>query len=212
MVDTLDIITAAQARQALFRQSATEYDATNVDDLGNMITAVSRRVDELCGPVVQRTVTEHHRLSRPRPYRLFPYQTPVSSVTSVDEWDGTSGSTTTLTANSFGTAPASAGFRLVQLNSPHGDYIVRQSAGSDVRFQQPEVRLVYVAGRYADTASVGELWTNAVQSILRRMWDREQGAWARPVDPYGDPNAGSRFFNAIDHVVKEQLADEKRVA
>src|SRR3954470_17383830 len=55
MADALDVITLAEAKQALNAgPSSTTDDAL----LASYVTTVSRRMDQLCGPIVKRTVTE----------------------------------------------------------------------------------------------------------------------------------------------------------
>ena len=72
---TLDILTETEASQ-----TASGIDtALPSDELARMVTAVSARIDELVGPVVNRAVTEYHNgggVIRPR-------QTAVASVTTL---------------------------------------------------------------------------------------------------------------------------------
>jgi hypothetical protein len=195
-VDLLDILTEAEATRAAFGTEA----AAQVDQIHRMNTAVSRRIDELVGPVVQRTVTEYHDGGTDV---IYPRLYPVASVTSVTEWDGSA--QTVLTADTWGVAGAASGFFL------DVDRILRRSGGSAYRFTSgsQSVKLVYVAGRYADTAAVDARFKEAAAEVLRRLWNRESGAWARGSDPFQDDQGGSsRFFRAFDVVIAELLADE----
>src|SRR5437868_6897514 len=88
----LDLITLNEAKHEL------NLDLTSTDpdgELARYITAVSRRLDDLCGPIVERTVTdEPHNGGR---VRIF-LDAPISSVTTVKEYSGTT--LTTLTEES----------------------------------------------------------------------------------------------------------------
>ncbi len=55
MSDTLDVISLAEGKSAV---GITTGDTSQDTALAQKITAVSRRIDRLCGPVVQRTVTD----------------------------------------------------------------------------------------------------------------------------------------------------------
>jgi hypothetical protein len=203
MADTLDIITLQAGVTA-----ALGVDGGNHDEaIAQAITAISRRIDDLCGPVVARAVTEYHDGGG---CSIVPRRTPVDSVTTLKEYDGSS--TTTLTADSFGTVNAD-GYRLQQRDYAHECEILRTDLGEVAYFPTGFdcVELVYSAGRYATTAAVDERFQVACQSILRRMWDREAGAWGRAADPFEEGLApSSRFFNAVDHIVNEQLGKDKR--
>lgn len=204
----LDVLTAPDAIRAAL---GVDTPGDHAGDIARMVTTVSERIDKLCGPVVRRTITELHdggdHLIRPR-------ETPVETITSVTEWDGTT--KTVLTEDAWGTAGAAQGYRLRKSPTyPHDVAIRRQRSGKPSRFAAgPDaVQIVYVAGRYPDTDSVGPLFREVATEILRRLWDREAGAWARAPNPFepGTAAAGSsRFFNAVDHVIKELANAELR--
>lgn len=190
----LDILTEAQAIRA----------ALGGDDPGSHLTeivransAISARIDALVGPVVQREVTEYHDGGVIRPF-----QTPVTSVTSVTEWDGST--QTVLTEVAWGVA--GSGFS-VERSSTH-DVVIRASERRFVSGVR-SVRLVYVAGRALDTSSVPVRYTEAAAGVMRRLWNREAGAWARGTDPFEQDASSPRFFRAVDYVVDELLHDEK---
>lgn len=206
MADLLDILTEAEASRAALGTDSP--GASHLEQIARMNTAISRRIDELVGPVVQREVTEYHDGDVEV---LLPRQTPVASVTTVTEWDGTT--QTALTADTWGAAGASSGFTFEQSSGyGHSARILRRSSGGPSRFAagSQSVRLVYTAGRYADTASVDPLFKEAAAEIMRRLWNREAGAWARGADPFDAEGMGtSRFFRAVDHVIDELLGHEK---
>lgn len=206
-VDPLDIISTAEARIAI------NMDADNTEhtaEIEQFVTAISRRFDEVIGPVVNRTVTEYHDGGVAA---IWPRQTPVASVTTVKEWDGTT--TTTLTADSWGTAGNTDGYLLEESGSyAHDARIFRRSGGSNALYGtgQRSIELVYEAGRAADTTSVDKRIKAAVGMVLRRMWKREAGMWA--VAPSfldnTDPELGTVFFKAVDPMIAEMLPDETK--
>lgn len=187
-----DIVTLAEAKDAIKGFSGSSWDA----ELQRWITAVSERVDELYGPVVAREVTE--RLPGGGSMLLLSY--PALSFTSVTEYAGTSG--TVLSLEDFpGTVSANDYF----WESSRPWLLTRRASGYDTRFGSPVV-VVYQAGRYADTASVGARWKTAVLDVLRRRWGRESQAWARSgqFTDVEEP-VGPLFFNAVDQALRELL-------
>jgi hypothetical protein len=170
------------------------------------VTGVSKRVDELCGPVVRRQVTdERHDGGKARVFTDLEH---AVSVQSVSEWSG--GVETVLEEETLSTLPA-AGFLLDSKGAY--SFIWRRQAGSDCRFVvgRRNVVVAYRAGRYESTTVVGEVFKTAAGSVLRRLWKREQDSWAHspalPTDNE-DPQTTMRFFKAVDPMIKELLADE----
>lgn len=200
---TLDVISLDDAKLAI---NVSDVDAHN-DEIMAFITAMSLRMDQTIGPVVNRTVTEYHDGGCGV---IFPRQTPVSTVTTLKEYDGSA--TTTLTAETFGTEPAD-GYLLEKSGSyAHDHRIVRRDGGSDYLFAsgRRNVELVYVAGRAADTDSVDHRISQVAGMILRRLWRREAGSWTQSSDFFEatEPTLGVGFFKVMDSVVAEFLGDE----
>lgn len=203
--DLLNILSLGEGQRALpLVNSTDEKDAS----LLQFITGLSRRIDELCGPVVARSLTELHDGGDSY---IRPFKTPVYSVTTLTEYDNTTG--TVLSVESNSSKPANA--YLIDRNSALSNlvYLLRRSSNADSTFPsgRRNVELVYQAGRYANTAAVDAKFKMAAGAILRRLWDREAGAWARGANPLEAAEPGSRFFNAIQHVVNEQLAGELQI-
>ena len=161
--DPLDVITLAEAKAALNIPTAnTTLDA----EIATYITAISGRLDDLCGPIVIRTVTEQH--DEPGD-RIFLSQYPVDTVTTVTEYTG--GTATVLTAENLETNSADN----YLLDAPIG-VIRRRSGWSTVCFASTAVVVEYEAGRYADTASVARKFKQAAEIMLSHLWRGEQGA------------------------------------
>ena len=130
------------------------------------ITAVSLKIDELCGPVVVRNVVETHVL--PVDYwvsTIWPYKAPIDKINKVDEYS-MGGVHTPLTAETT-TSKGNAAF----LFDPVRYLIVRRCDGFPIYFPYSGMVVVdYDAGRFADTASVDERFKGAARLILHNLW------------------------------------------
>lgn len=158
MADTLDILTLVEGKSALNIPSTdNQYDT----ELAQVITAASRIVDDVAGPVVQRTITNEPHNGGAVFVALD--NAPVVSVTSVTEYTGSSSSV--LTAE---TTPglAGAGYLLAD------DVLWRRSSGYDRWWAtgRANVLVTYVAGRYANTAAVDSLFKEATAVALVHLW------------------------------------------
>lgn len=198
--DLLDVITLAAAKVAINQPAAT---ASHDGQLERFITAISRRMDEVIGPVVNRAVTEYHDGGG---CALWPRQTPVSSITTLTEASGTT--TTELTAQTFGTE---ADYILEQSGSYAHDHRIVKVSGTFPTGHQ-NVQLVYVAGRAANTAAVNARIVSAAGMIMRRLWRRESSSWAQTNvwDEATEPTLGVGFFKVVDPMIAEFLADEMK--
>lgn len=210
MADTLDLLTLAEGYTAI-NDSASALAGTGPYDtrLAQMITAVSRRVDDKCGPVVQRTISgEEHprRQGRDLGNAIYLRYRPVASVTTITEYVGTSPQV--LTAENFPTVTGND-YRLV--NNGLSGVVERRNSGYPWAFaagsQYGRVIVTYVAGRYASTAAVDAKFKEAAAAILLRLWKRGGGPWAGGSDPFTD-SSGIGFFRAVDPMIAEFLAEE----
>lgn len=163
--DTLDVITLAEAKLAAkIGASVTTYDG----NLAMLITAVSRRFDTLVGPVVIRTVTaETHNGGKTK---IQLHYRPVSSVTTVTEYNNLASATLTAESNTAKTANNYS----VDLDS---GIIYRRASNYDKAFAsgRRNVAVTYVAGRAADTASVDARFKEAAKITVAHIWRPEQG-------------------------------------
>lgn len=202
MADTLDVLTLDEVKASI--NLATSV-ATHDTELARFITAVSRRLDDLCGPIVKRTVTdEPHDGGRPQ---VFFDKTPIASVTTVKEYSGTT--LTTLTAESVSSQVADQ----YLLDSRLG-LLYRRSGGSDSTFAtgRRNILVTYSAGRYDNTATVDPKFKVAAGLILQEMWRPHAGAWAQSADPYSGPlpSASVNPWAALPKAARDILADELR--
>lgn len=198
MSDTLDLLTLDEAKRAL---NVPLADTTQDTEIASYITAVSRRIDDMCGPVVIRTVTGE--LHTGGTSMIFPYMAPVATISSLAEYVGTT--STALAAETNATKTAND-----YLVSVDGYVIYRRATGGDSIFPvgRSNVVLTYTAGRYATTAVVDQLFKQAAAIFLSHLWRFEQGQGSTTfgafeeglgIPSFGTPNA-----------VRDLLADELR--
>ena len=182
MADT-DIITLDEAMTAI---SMTGTGAQQAGQVSLFVSAVSDLLDDICGPIVERTVTETIDAAG---NLLFPTYSPVASITSITEY--VSGTGTVLTAETSTTS---------------GDYLLRDDiiarrSGFFTTTWDGSVTIVYVAGRYASTEEVGTKFKLAAQEIIAREWPQYASAWSRGGDVFGAPEGGLGFFKSVEPVV-----------
>lgn len=197
MADLLDILTPEEGRTAI---NMPVGNSDHDDEITQQVTAVSRMIDAACGPVVQRTITaEVHDAAS----TLWLRHPPVASVTQVRTASG--GTITTLEPVAFG--GTTDGYT-IDLSSGR---LSRSYGGSVASWGSGQVEVTYVAGRYADTATVDERFKTCAASVLRRLWKREAGTWAQSSDFLADlgsdtPSVG--FFRVAKPIIDEMLWDE----
>lgn len=199
MADLLDILTLAEAKTALNLAGTTVHDA----ELPAWITAASRRLDRAVGPVIRRTVTAELHDGGGHEVRTALW--PVASFTTVKEYANTTA--TTLTAETNTTKPADA-----YLAEPYGSdptlfsgALRRRGTGSDRRFATGarNVEVTYVAGRYADTASVDEIFKTGARLVLQNFWNSQRPNIAQ-VGEFEIPTGNWPRFS-IPNAVRELL-------
>jgi hypothetical protein len=181
MADLLDVVTADECAAAL--------DSLDVDDgqLPRYVTAVSRRIDGLCGPVVVRDVTdERHDGGRPT---IALREIPVFAITSVTEYR--SGTGVTVIAD-IDDVLATDGYVFDGLSG-----LLRRTVSGCARAWTPgyqNVKVTYTPGRYATTADVDERFRQAAVMMVRHLWLADQGVGSdmyglSTVAPFATPNA-----------------------
>lgn len=201
-VDILSLEEARRAANVPNPSTASPVDA----ELQLALTGISRRVDALCGSVVQRTYTgEEYDGGGTRILLDHHY---AASVTSIVEYSGTTSATLAEQSN---TVHPAAGFRIKRV----GPYSwLRRTSGTAAgrfAFGVQNIVVTYVSGRYANTAAVEEHFKTAVGAMLRRAWKREQSAWAQSpgfLENAEDPSTQNMFYRAIDPMLREFLAHE----
>ena len=169
MANAVDWISLTEAKNAL---NIGASDTSQDTDIAAYVTGVSQALDGSVGPGVVRTLTaELHSggdsVGRERIYLRY---RPVSSITSITEYAYTTAQA--LTAESNSVKPAE-GYH-VELKQ---GVITRRSSGGTARFPigKDNISVTYIAGRFADTASVDANFKRAAEMTLLHNWRREQG-------------------------------------
>lgn len=165
MADTLDVLTVAESQSAItVTSSNTTIDATA---LAAMVTAVSREMDRLCGPIVQYERTD--RLDGGKT-DVMTFRRPISSVVSVTEYYFNTPYVLTEEI------PGSATTRQYRLEKRHGRLFRREST-YDTYWAPGRGNVIvdYVAGRFANTAAVDPQFKQAAKLAVANLWRREYG-------------------------------------
>jgi hypothetical protein len=202
MPDPLDIVTLNEAKSEL----NIDINDTSVDAvISRYVTAASRRIDKLCGPVVARTVTDTFDGGRLQAIRFVRLSAePVLAFTSVTEYAG--GTPQALTAETL-TTNTVTDYQFV----PETGMLFRRASGNPSWFPLGEqnIVVVYTAGRAVDTThadadfKMGALWA------VKKMWsgrtmseDLLSGNAA--VSPFG-VIPGSVITNGVKDMLAEHL-------
>lgn len=193
-----DLLSDTEARAVISMGAA---DSSKADALTRAITAVSTRLAASCGTIIQGTITgELHDGGQSYVYLKA---SPVVSVTTVVEYDGTTAGTLTAETNS---SKPDASYHVNKVNGK----LYRRHTGGDVRFiyGRQNISVTYVAGRCADTASVSPIFKEAAAITLKNWW-RMYEAGNAVVQQYDVPQASFPTF-AIPKAAKELLGNEWR--
>lgn len=172
--DTLNVLTLLEAKGAL---GIAGSDTTRDTVLLQKVAAVSRRLDRLCGPIVQRTITDEVHPGGCPSIRVRHW--PVASFTTVTEYDATT--PTVLTREDFDTQPTDGYLPERWESTPTAVFngvIWRRSSGYGAWFPfGPEaVKVTYVAGRAATTAAVDPVFKEAAGIALKNLWRTMESA------------------------------------
>lgn len=184
MADTLDVVDLDEAKDAVAGGSA-DYDAL----LPAWITGVSRRLDRLVGPIVQRTITGEQHDGGWHDIDLTWW--PITSVTSVTEYDDTTSTALSEETNASKTADDYLLERWAPDPTLYTGRIRRRSNNGDATFPtgRNNVEVTYVAGRFADTSSVDEKYKTGARLMLQHL--------TRSIQP-------DTFATSVDGIVSNQ--------
>lgn len=205
VVATTDLLTMPEARRAVNLPDPESGNSMDIE-LQLFVSGISDRIDELCGPVVQRTISSE--LHDGGVAKILLNKQWVSSVTTATEYVSTTG--TTLTAESNSSKPSSA--YLLESVGPYS-WLRRRSSGGDTLYAsgRGNIDVTYVAGRVASTAAVTEQFKLAASAVLRRLWKREGSSWSQQPSFFPDtenPTPTLQFYRAVDPMVKELLCGQ----
>ena len=179
---TNDLLTRLEAQRAL---NLDGLPRGADDELDAFVTAISIRLDEICGPFVSRAVTENYDGGT---VSIALRSWPVVSFTSVTEYDSTTA--TVLTAETNASKPSSA-----YLWDSVTGLLHRRSGGGDATFASGRQNIVVVtsAGRHATTAAVSDRVKTAAGIVLGHIWRAEHGAGTATFGDESIPAFGPAF-------------------
>jgi hypothetical protein len=162
---TLDLLDSNEAAGALAGTGTP--DSTK---LAMLNTAVSHLLDEICGPIVTRSVTRTVIAPSGAIWLDVPVGSPTFAISNLAVTEYTGGVGTTLAAETA-TVSTANDYRF----DPTLGRLARRSSWYDTAWAGQEVLVVYIAGRFASTAAVGAKFKQAAKIALRHMWALEQG-------------------------------------
>ena len=202
MAEATDVLTLEEAKLALnIEQSDTSQDT----ELTFLVTAVSQRLDDLCGAIVKRTVTDEQYTGGGT--SIFLRHAPASAtatttISTVKEYSG--GTLTTLTAEALTTSTASDYSFDARLG-----VLTRRSTWSDVAFGTQRVVVTYSPGRFASTDLVDKRFKEAAKAYLQTIWESGQGVQGSVTyGPTDDTSVGGSNFALAESRAKLLLQDE----
>jgi len=197
----LDVISVAEARVAAGYSAGDQSKDVRLQWL---ITAVSLKLDELVGPIIQRTVTERHNGGFAQ---ILLRRRPVTSISSIVEYR--SGTATTLTAETV----SAQGDYLAELADDDSGLlsgmVYRRSGFADTYWPagRQNVVVTMLAGRFADIpAAAGSRFAQAARLAVKANWAGELNA-VQNLGEYDVPMASFPTVT-IPKAAVDMLADQ----
>lgn len=200
ITSTYDLLTLDEAKAALNIPLA---DTTFDTEFHLYITAVSQRLDDLCGLIVKRSVADE--VHDGGLTMVWPDSVPVATIGEVVEYSA--GTATILTAE---TLTVAGDYALIDAGN-HNSRLHRRSSWNDRTFASGRGNIVisYVAGRFDSTADVSPKFKQAAAKALSWLWRGDQGAGTAT---FGAADGTSLFGLgfALPNSVVEMLAYERK--
>jgi len=193
-----NVLTSEEARLGL---QIGAGDTKYFDWVDHFNGAVTAKLEACVGPIVQGTVTnEVHNGGRDY---IYLNESPVVSIVQVVEYSGTVAGTVTAESNSSKPDPGYI------IHKPSGKLWRRASGGwGCFPCGLDNITVTYVAGRYADTASVDDRFKSAALIMLKNAWRTFEDSTS-PVGEFQVPTLSFPTFT-VPTAVREMLADEWR--
>lgn len=196
----VDLLSYSEAQRVV--REVGSASTTNGALLTAAITGVSLALEKKCGPIIQRTVTEYHDGGDTT---FWVDQWPVTSITSVVEYDGAT--PTTLTQHTNG-AVSAASFAAGRYSQPSAPYSGRISRVDGVFPDgQDNVVVTYVAGRFASNGAVTEDFKAAFRMSLENWWSQYRNGVRDRGGDYELPASSFPRFD-IPNAALDLLGDE----
>ncbi len=205
MADALDVLLLSEAK-GILAISDTSEDV----QVARVVTALSRKLDHLVGPVVTRTISnEIHEFATYRDWDTrdtieFDF-CPVSQIITVTNYLGTT--PTVLDSQTAGTSPSNGYYaETYKPDSSLLSGIITRKTGLYPYPFGDLVAVTYIAGRYTSTTNVDARFKEAAGVMLRNSWRAYQQSTA----PYGQFDVPQQTFPGfgVPNYVLEILSDE----
>lgn len=203
--DATDVLTLGEAKAVLGLAST---DTTLDDYVRTLITAVSNQLDQMCGPIRTRSVTELHDGGTNMVHLV---RRPVYSISNVTEYDGTTA--TVLSAESNGTKTSTDYLHDGTFGRLASGTIVRRSSNLDEAFPagRRNVSVTFLAGRAASTDGVPAKFKQAAAMMLRNIWIAEQASGSETFGVFADqpvnPLLGPGRLNKVVALLENEVLD-----
>ncbi len=211
-MDTLDVLTLAEAKAVL---DIDPNDGTKDKEVARVVTATSRKLDHLCGPVVTRTISnETHEFAT---YRDWGTRTtiefnfcPVTTIVTVTNYLGTTA--TVLDAQTPGTSPSNGYY--AESYKPDASLLSGVITRKTGLYPYPFgdlVSVTYIAGRYASTTLVDARFKEAASVTLRNSWRPYQqgvallGEFDVPQQTFPSHGVPNYVFDILYDEIKPQI-------
>lgn len=188
-----DVITLNEAKQALAIEET--FSETNTL-LAGYIQAISEKLDDTCGPIVKRTITSE--LHDGGTTKIYLNYRPVASLTTITEYDGTTGQVLTAHTN------ASQTNNQYLLDGNRGT-IRRMETGDLTEFAcgLKNIDVTYIAGRFDTTSDVDFRYKLAAQITLAHVWRSEQGMSTDEFGSYSTFILPKRAIDVLGNAVQQ---------
>lgn len=208
--ESTNLLTLEEAKLAV-GASSTEQNRDAL--LESAVAAVTAKIEEHAGPVLQRTITSEQVQVNPDDRSVVRVQSwPVNAWTTVTEYNAT-GTSTTLTAEDYDTKPDN-GYRPRRVEFGTGTYtghLERRNGSAAGLFPSDGWLVVtYTAGRYATLTEAGaERFKTCARLALKNLWRAFESSVVE-IDGYDMPYQSWPSKYALPDSVKALLGDDLR--
>lgn len=199
-----DLLTYTEARQVVREVGASS--TTNGVLLTAAITGVSKALAAKCGPIIQTTVTDERHDGGHSTIWLREW--PVTAVTSVTEYDGSTGTALAFETNGNLSTVGYYPDPYSQSSAPYSGRIHRRNTYADDTFPAGRGNVVvsYTAGRFETTGAVTEDFKAAARMTLENWWSQYRNG-VRNMDEYEMPASSFPRYD-VPRAALHLLGDE----
>jgi hypothetical protein len=184
----LSLLTLAEAKATALRG----VQGSTLDDLIQArIAAISDRIDQACGAVVNRAATEKRTGGR--------------GIVYLRTGPASGGVLTSVTEKRFGTPTVLTAVDYELDDTGRLLYRLQGSAYTAWAAGPSAVTITYTAGRYATTATVAEPFKDACRLFLQHLWRPAEGAGSAGYGPQAGGQLSALPGYGLPNVVRDLL-------